>query len=109
MLELLVVILIIGVLLTIAIGLMLDMRERAYVSSLEADLNAAYKASLEFHNNESGAVATLNDLRDYGYRQSQYIDVAIVDGTEEHLLITATHPGVSGVYQVDEDGRISEQ
>ena len=107
--ELMVVIIIVAVLLSIAIGVMLDMRERSYVATIKSDLNLAFEAALDFHTANPAATATLDDLRDHGYRESLNITTAVVDGTLEDLKITATHVGVSGIYQVDRDGRISKQ
>jgi prepilin-type N-terminal cleavage/methylation domain-containing protein len=107
LIELMVVIIILAALLSIAIGLMLDMRERSYVSTLKADLNAAYEAALDFHTTNPAGTATLDDLRDHGYRESLNVTLTVVNGSLGNLRITATHVGVSGVYQIDENGRIS--
>jgi type II secretory pathway pseudopilin PulG len=105
--ELMVVIIILAALLSIAIGLMLDMRERSYVSTLKADLNAAYEAALDFHTTNPAGTAALDDLRDHGYRGSLNVTLTVVNGSLGNLRITATHVGVSGVYQIDENGRIT--
>ena len=107
--ELMVVIIIIGVLLSIAIGVMLDMRERSYVATIKSDLNTAFEAALDFHTANPAATATLDDLRDHGYRESLNVTTVVVDGSLGDLRITATHVGVGGVYQIDRDGRISKQ
>ena len=107
LIELMVVIIILAALLSIAIGLMLDMRERSYVATLKADLNAAYDAALDFHTTNPAGTATLDDLRDHGYRESLNVTLTVVNGSLDNLRITATHVGVSGVYQIDENGRIS--
>jgi prepilin-type N-terminal cleavage/methylation domain-containing protein len=108
-LELLVVLIILGVLLSIAIGLMLDMRERSYVATIKSDLNGAFEAALDFHTSNPSAIATLNDLRDHGYRESLNVTTVVVDGTLDNLKITATHVGVSGIYEIDHEGRIAKQ
>lgn len=38
-----------------------------------------------------------------------YVTLIVVDGSAENMLITSTHLGVAGIYQVDEEGHLSEQ
>lgn len=107
-LELMVVIIVLAALLSIAMGVMLDMRERSYVATLKADLNAAYDAALDFHTTNPGGTVTLDDLSDHGYRESLNVTLTVVNGSVDDLKITATHVGVRGVYQIDESGHISK-
>lgn len=107
--ELLIVIMIIGVLATIAISFMLSFRERAYISMIKSDLSSAYKASLDYHTDNPDGTVTLDLLKEHGHRESEQVALDIVDGGADSLEIHATHPSVSGVYQVDHEGRISEQ
>jgi prepilin-type N-terminal cleavage/methylation domain-containing protein len=108
-LELLVVILILGILATMAIMYLLGYREKAYVAALASDLTSAYDASIQYYaDNPSGSV-TMNIITAYGYRQSEDVHLTVVDGSAEFLSITATHPGVQGVYQVDDSGHVSQQ
>jgi len=108
-LELLVVVLILGILATMAIMYLLGYREKALIATLKSDLASAYKSSIQYYaDNPSGSV-TMDIITAYGYRQSKDANLAVVDGSAESLSIIATHPGVQGVYQVDESGHVSEQ
>jgi prepilin-type N-terminal cleavage/methylation domain-containing protein len=108
-LELLVVILILGILATVAIMYLLEYREKGYVAAVASDLTSAYDASIQYYaDNPSGSV-TIDIIRAYGYRTSKDVALTVVDGSAETLRITAIHPGVSGVYQVDESGYVSRQ
>jgi prepilin-type N-terminal cleavage/methylation domain-containing protein len=109
MIELMVVMIIAAVLLSIAIGVMLDMRQRSYVATIKSDLAGAFEAAMDFHTHNPSATATLNDLRDHGFRESLNVTTTVVNGDLATLKITATHVAVSGVYQVDENGHISQQ
>jgi prepilin-type N-terminal cleavage/methylation domain-containing protein len=110
LIELLTVILMLGVLSTIAISALFSMKEKAYISTIESDLSAAYKASVIYHTDDPSAIIPdLNTLKSYGYSQSENVTLNIVDGSVDFLELTATHPGVSGTYEVDESGKISEQ
>ena len=104
--ELMIVIVIIGILTTIAVSMTLKMYEKAHISSLKSDLSSAYKAALAFHLENPDYEITVDDLKDYGYRPSENVDLKIF---MDSAKITATHPGVNGVYQIDENGRISKQ
>ena len=48
----------------------------------------------------------IKQLKNYGYRQSDKVEIDIVNGSFENLEITATHPGVHGVYKLDHEGRV---
>jgi type IV pilus assembly protein PilA len=109
LIEVMVVVIILGILLTIAIGLLLDMRERTYIATIRSDLGGAFETALDFHTTTPGARATLDDLRDHGFRESLNITITVVDGNLDTLKITATHVAVSGIYQIDHNGQISQQ
>ena len=109
LIELMVVIVIIGILATIGIAILLNIQERAYIDTLKSDLLSAYKASVVYHTDNPDGVITVDILKEHGYSQSKKVNLNIVDGSVDSLEITATHPGVHGVYQVDKDGRISKQ
>ena len=108
-LELLVVILILGILATMAIMYLLGYIEKGYVSAVESDLKSAYDASIQYYTDSPSGSITMDIITAYGYRRSKDVDLTIVDGTLETLRITATHPGVQGVYQMDESGLVSQQ
>jgi type IV pilus assembly protein PilA len=108
-LELVVVIMIIGILATMAIMYLLGYREKGYVARLSSDLTAAYDASIQYYaDNPSGSV-TMDIIKAYGYRPSKDVNLTVVDGSAEALTITGVHPGVTGVYQVDESGYVTKQ
>jgi len=109
MIELMVVMIIVAVLLSLAIGLMLDLRQRSYVATIKSDLGSAFEAAMDFHTHNASATATLNDLRDHGFRESFNVTTTVVNGNLDTLRLTATHVAVSGVYQVNENGHISQQ
>lgn len=109
LLEIMIVIAIIGILATIAINLTLHLSEKALINTLNSDLSNAYKTSLDFHVEQPDDAVTLINLKEHGYTQSEKVTLNIEDGTADNLRMTASHPGVPGVYQVDQSGRISKQ
>lgn len=108
-LELLVVVVIIGILATIAITVLLSFKEKAGVATLTSDLKSAYKVSVLYHTDHLNGTVTFDILRAYGFRPSKNVDLNVVDGGAESINMTATHPNVTGVYEIDEDGYVSEQ
>jgi type IV pilus assembly protein PilA len=108
-LELLVVVLILGVLATMAIMYLLDYREKGYIAMLASDLASAYDASIQYYVEHPSGSVTLDIITAYGYRGSKDVDLTIVEGDAEGLLITGIHPAVTGVYQVDESGSVTKQ
>ena len=109
--ELIIVVTIIGILASVAIGLMLSMKEKANIKTLESDLSSAYKTAIIYFSDEPDKSITLEILKEYGFNESEKVEIRIVEERDaiDNLLITATHQGVSGVYQVDKDGSISKQ
>jgi len=108
-LELLVVVLILGVLATVAIMAMLSFKEKGGVATLKSDLKSAYKTSLQYYMDAPSGTITLDILESYGYRPSKNVALDVVDGNHASLNITAVHSGVAGVYQIDQDGNVSKQ
>ena len=104
-----VVIAVIGILATVAINLTLQLTQRGHAKALESDLSMAYKAAVAYFAEHSEGTVTLDILKSHGYVQTDKINLNVVDGTEANLLITGTHPGVPGVYQVDRSGHITKQ
>lgn len=109
LLELIIVIVIIGILASIAVSTMFSIREKAHIKILKSDLSAAYKASIIYFTDEPDGTITFGILEKYGFNKSENVKITIADDTLEDLLITATHPGVVGVYEVDNNGHISKQ
>ncbi|MEW6666465.1 MAG: prepilin-type N-terminal cleavage/methylation domain-containing protein [Thermodesulfobacteriota bacterium] len=107
--ELMIVIVIIGVLATVAISITMKLTERGYTKTLESDLSAAYKAAVAYHTDDPDGTVTVPLLKQRGYSQSDRVAITIDNGTAKNLKILATHPGVSGVFQVDHTGRIVKQ
>jgi len=109
LIELMIVIVIIGILASIALGMTLKLLERANISTLQSDLSMAYKAAVAFHTDHPGEEVKLEDLKGNGYNQSEKVNIIVINGALDGLNITATHPGVIGVYQVDKTGNITKQ
>ena len=110
LIEVLVVMVIIGILATIASMYILDLRTGGYNATLQSDLRTIYTASIQFHNDHPNDSITEDDLDDYDYKPSnEKIIISITDGSETGLLITASHPGTPNIFQVDYAGRVSKQ
>ena len=113
LIELIIVMIIIGILASIAIMHVLDFRERGYNATLQSDLRSAYTASKQFYMDHPNGVFTDADLENekYGYVPSDDdIVLTIVDGNEASLKITASLLSKTpNVYQVDHVGGVSKQ
>jgi prepilin-type N-terminal cleavage/methylation domain-containing protein len=108
LIEFSMVLVILGLLATISVGLIPNLTERAREARLKSDLSSAYKASLDYHLNNPESVVGIHDLEDYGFVGSSRAEFSVIDGTEERLTITATHPRVRGILFINRDGRISK-
>lgn len=109
--ELIIVVIILGILATIAINQIIRIKERAAVSTIKEDLSMAYKAAVAYELEYPGTdiAPDLDDLSNYGYRKSEGVDIVIVNWPIDELEITATHPSVIGIYRVDHTGEISKK
>lgn len=107
--ELAIVIVIVGILATVAINLTLRVTEKGRIKAIESDLSIAYKASVAFHSDYPEDDVDIPDLKGYGYVESPGVSLSIADGAADSLEIRATHPSVSGIYVVDFTGRIYKQ
>jgi len=108
LIELLMIVVIIGILSTLAISYFLGLKERANKDALISDLTNAYRAAVIHHTNDADGAVTIDILKATGYSQTQRVTLTVVDGTMSGLLLTATHPGVHGVYKIDHTGVISK-
>jgi prepilin-type N-terminal cleavage/methylation domain-containing protein len=106
LLELLIVIMVLGVLCTIAISVLFNIRERAAVASIESDLVSAYKAAIDYHTDHPGTEVKRPLLLEHGYNPSPDVNLVVLNGFEETLMLEASHPLVSGLFQMDCTGRI---
>lgn len=107
--ELMIVIVVLGILASIAINLTIRLLERGYIDLVKSDLATAYKASMVFHQDNPENIVTLDELKKHGYVQSAGVTLTIDDGTAANLKIRAMHPGVTVVHYVDHNGKILKQ
>jgi len=109
LIELFIVVAIIGILATIAISSSLGMIERGRIAMIKSDLDAAYKTSLGYHTEDLDGIITLEILNDFGFNQSDDLIIEIIDGSSDNLKITAKHKKSTFIYEIDNNGNISEQ
>jgi prepilin-type N-terminal cleavage/methylation domain-containing protein len=107
--ELLIVILVLGILAGITMTMLFGYRQRAHIRTLESDLLQAYKTSLVYFVDHPDNQVDLAILTATGYSPSTDVQITILDGGQDTLRITATHPNVIGVYEVDKTGRVFKQ
>jgi type IV pilus assembly protein PilA len=109
LIELMIVIVIIGILAAVALSITLRLTEKGYVKTLESDLSMVYKAAILYHTDNPEGTVTLEILVENGYVSTDGVEIEVENGTVDGLKITATHPGATGVYAVDRNGRIAKQ
>ena len=111
LIELIVVMLMIGILASIALMQFLSYRERGYNATLQSDLRSAYTASKQFYMDNPNGVFSNAALANekYGYVASDDVILSVEEGEEEKLRIIGSHPGTPNDYQVDYAGRVSKK
>ena len=109
LIEILIVIVVIGILASIAIGVNLRIREQAIIGSIESDLSHAFKVSVIFFSDHPDNELTLALLKAGGYSTSEDVIVDVVDGFCDSLRITGIHPNIIETYEVDNTGNIFKQ
>ena len=93
LIELLIVVVIIGILAAIAIPKFSATRERAYFSSMKADLRNLATQQDVYHNTY---YSYTTDEAALGFTESEGVDVVIGVATGSGWSATATHPGIPG-------------
>jgi len=108
LIELLFVILIIGILATIAIDNYVSYRIRAYNAVVQDSLRQAYHTALSYFMDRPDGRVTFSILQAYGYSKPKNISFAIDGDTPRDLLMIASYkiPG-SNIYVVNCAGIIS--
>ena len=96
LIELLVVVLIIGILAAIAIPVFIGQQEQARIGAVESDLanaKVAYVSYIVANDEEPDAIG---DLADFGYVQSDGVNLALTEATVTTFCIDGTHDDVTG-------------
>ena len=109
LIEIMVVIVIMGILASIGMGILINTREKACVSSIKSDLSNAYKVSAAFYAESPDDEIDLDILNAKGLVQSEGVVLTVVDGNWDALSITGTHPNVLTIYELDMTGQIFKQ
>ncbi|TFG90137.1 MAG: hypothetical protein E4H15_08165 [Syntrophobacterales bacterium] len=89
-----IVIAIIGILAAIAMPRFNAHRDRAYKAECVSLGESAYKAAIFYfldHPYGALAPATIAGLEDYGFRQSDNVDVTLINRSPENLTIRCEH------------------
>jgi type IV pilus assembly protein PilA len=107
LIELMVVVAIIAGLAAIALPKFIQYRQKSYDSSAAADIKNAYTASQAYFTDYIDATLTLPKLKAAGYRQSDYVDMTILDDQADTLKLEAGHTSGYKIYSVDSSGRVT--
>ncbi|MDZ7779149.1 MAG: prepilin-type N-terminal cleavage/methylation domain-containing protein [Gemmatimonadota bacterium] len=93
LIELLIVVVIIGILASIAIPKFSATREKAFISTMTADLRNLASLQEVYHNSNYTYSTSQDDL---GFTSSDGVTVNIGEATGQGWSATATHEGLSG-------------
>ena len=109
LIELMIVIAIIGILAAIAIPNFINYRKRSYNTAANADIKNLYtSAQAYFTDNPDGASTTLQHYKNYGFRQTSKVTVAVVGaGSQGSFSSNTYHNAGNKTYHVDTDGAIT--
>ncbi len=93
LIELLIVVVIIGILATIAIPKFSSVREKAFVASMKADLKNLATQQEVYHNGNFTFSTSFSNL---GYVTSKGVTVSVNEATGDGWAATAVHGGMPG-------------
>jgi prepilin-type N-terminal cleavage/methylation domain-containing protein len=107
LIELMIVIAIIGILAAIAIPNFIQYRKRSYNTAANADTKNLYTASQAYFTDNPTGQADLPALKNYGFRQTSDVSLAIGGTTQSSFSATAYHGSGDKTYSVIFDGQIT--
>lgn len=91
----------------IALPQFIKYRKKSYDSQAASDIKNTYTAAQAYFSDHSDASLTLDKLKSAGYRQTEHINVTILDPQADTLKIESKHSSGYKTYSVDSRGRIS--
>jgi prepilin-type N-terminal cleavage/methylation domain-containing protein len=94
LIELLIVVVVVGILASIAIPKFSQMRQKSYVAAVTSDLKNLASAQEIYLSNRYAYAAALADITEY--RVSDNVTVSINEATGTGWAATATHAGLAG-------------
>jgi Tfp pilus assembly protein PilE len=103
-----VLIAVIGILAAIAIPQFVSYRQRAYEVQTQAMLESACHSAHSFFLDYPDEIVTLDDLWEPDAETSPMVEIAVLDGTRENLMIQASHTNSGTIYIADKDCYIQE-
>lgn len=106
LIELMIVIAIIGILAAIAIPNFISYRKRSYNTAANADIKNLYTAAQAYYTDSPAGEPTLDDLKAYGFRQTQDVTVNVTAATQDNFAATTAHESGDKTYTIDYDGSI---
>jgi len=107
LIELMVVVAIIMTLATIALPKFIQYRQKSYDKSAASDIRNAFTASQAYFMDFPTATLTLDKLKKAGYRQTDHIDLTVLNDQADTLKLQTEHKSGYKTYSVDERGLIS--
>lgn len=109
LIELLAVIAIILILAALAIPTFSSSRAKGYKAQVKSDVRNAYTAATAYFSKFPYAgTLTLADLQAEGFRSSPDVNLTVTSGSINTFSLSGACPRVSGTYQIDANGLITD-
>ena len=106
LIELMIVIAIIGILAAIAIPNFISYRKRSYNTAANADIKNLYTSAQAYFTDNPIGNGGLDDFKEYGFRQTKDVDVAVTAGTQSSFSADTYHSSGDKTYHIGSDGAI---
>ncbi|HUN56290.1 MAG TPA: zinc-ribbon domain-containing protein [Smithella sp.] len=103
-------IIIIGILATIAIPQFVQYRTKGYCATTKSNLQNAYSAFQSYSgSNPNKSITDIDELTNYGFKKADEVSIRILNMTNDNLSMEASHPQCDKLYYIDSRGNISEE
>jgi len=107
-------VIVLGVLACIVIGMSVlgDLtydKTRSNDYKAKADVKNAYTAAQAYFTDYRTGNVSLHKLTNYGFVQSEGVNLTVLSGDQFNLKITASHSKGKKTYTIDSDGKLSKQ
>jgi type IV pilus assembly protein PilA len=100
---------ILGIIAAIAIPQFVKYKEVGYCRTAKTDIQVAYTVAQAYYGRHQNAnLPDIRQLEEFGFKPSKYVDLQIINGSYDSMIISAKHSSCKKTYYADSSGNVSD-